>query len=94
MNHQVAHQTRSDRQRQITCISYVHRPDAHQDAMELVMLLMIHESGQLCITEDRHHCGLFAQNTWVNLLENAGFTVQMPEAEEDIPGHLFVAVKR
>lgn len=40
---------------------------------ELTMLFLIRRDGKLDLACDRHHCGLFSQETWRALLEAQGF---------------------
>lgn len=44
-----------------------------QSSYELTMLFLIREEGNLRIEEDRHHCGLFSQKTWRDVLNQAQF---------------------
>lgn len=99
INHQIAHDQHSDNRIELTCVSYVHAAlNGTGDTCELILLLLIREFGDhLRIEEDRHTCGLFDRNTWLELLQDCGF-----EADERIvnrgcvdepPFILFVARK-
>lgn len=85
----------ADDQLQLSYVACVHRPDVHTQRFELAMLLVIRRRGQLRIVEDRHVCGLFARDTWLELIEAGGFDVEPDAAATDAaPWHAFVAVKR
>ena len=89
--HESAHDFHSDGDVDLTNISYVH---AHPSGVgiELVMLLLVRQDGELRVEEDRHHCGLFPLETWQHLLDEAGFDVEEPDQTD--AGTWFVAVKR
>ena len=89
--HELAHDFHSDGDVDLTNISYVH---AHPsgNGIELVMLLLVRQDGELRVEEDRHHCGLFPLATWQRLLDEVGFDVEEPDQTD--AGTWFVAVKR
>ena len=89
--HELAHDFHSDGEVDLTNISYVH---AHPsgNGIELVMLLLVRQAGELRVEEDRHHCGLFPLATWSRLLDEVGFDVEQPDQTD--AGTWFVAVKR
>ena len=91
VEHELAHDFHSDGQVEVTNISYVHRHPSGV-GVELVMLLLIRETGRLRIEEDRHHCGLLPLATWLSLLDEAGFDVETHDQTD--AGTWFVAVRR
>jgi len=89
--HEIAHDRHSDGDVDLTNISYVH---AHPsgNGIELVMLLLIRQAGELRVEEDRHHCSLFPLATWQRLLDEVGFDAEEPDQTD--AGTWFIAIKR
>jgi SAM-dependent methyltransferase len=61
------------------------------DAFELCMTIVIRKQGEdgistLQIEHDRHTCGLFSTQTWVQLMQEAGFTVEQRDLLADLDG--------
>jgi len=80
--------------RTLTYLCYVHDPDPHDSTFELVLVYLIRDAqGELRIEHDRHTCGLFDAQTWLRLMDAAGFDVTEDQAEAS-PWTLFVGVKR
>lgn len=75
----------------LTHLSHVRRHPTGT-GIELTLLLLAREDDNLRIETDRHHCGLHPMDTWLALLDAAGFDVQA-DIEADL-GPQFVAVKR
>jgi SAM-dependent methyltransferase len=48
-------------------------PDPEDTTFEAVMVYMIRENGKFAVEADHHLCGLFNENTWNVLFEEAGF---------------------
>lgn len=99
INHQIAHDQHSDNGIELACVSYVHASLSEMDdTCELVLLLLIREfDDRLRIEEDRHTCGLFDRNTWLELLQDSGFEADERATNRDRadepPFVLFVARK-
>ena len=73
----VAHKiTRSD-DLELTYIEYSHDPDPADTTIESVFLYFFKEAGGLRIEQDRHITGLFSLDTWLNLMEEEGFEVEV-----------------
>ena len=89
--HELAHDFHSDGQTEVTNISYVHRHPSG-GGIELVILLLIRQGGELRVEEDRHHCGLFTLATWHRLLDEVGFDVE--NVDQTDAGTWFVAIRR
>lgn len=91
----VEHETATDRHvvgnTELVHFAYVHCHPSGQ-GIELVMVLLVREDGKLNILEDRHHCGLHPMDTWLRLLDEAGFDVEA-DIEAEL-GPQFIAVKR
>ena len=73
---------------QITHICHVQRHPTGV-GVELAMLLLVREAGQLNIINDRHHCGLFTLETWRQAIHDAGLT--LISVTDDESGVWFVA---
>lgn len=67
-------------------VSRIHTPDPSVEAFEMTIELSVHDrtTGRSHHLEDHHHCGLFSDACWVQLLQEAGFTPLPlpPDAEE------------
>lgn len=75
---QVEHRIRSNAAMELTYIEYAHDPDPSDDAMEMLLFFLIRKKGHaLRIEQDRHIMGLFPKTTWIALLEEAGFSVEI-----------------
>jgi SAM-dependent methyltransferase len=72
----VHHNTRAKDGIELTLIEYAYDPDPGDTVMETVFFFMIREHGRLRIEEDLHLTGLFPMQTWVDLMTEAGFTVE------------------
>ncbi len=76
---------------QITIIENSYDPDPSDSTFELTFVYLIRQNGQLSIETDRHVSGLFGLETWIRLLEDAGFEAHVTEYEA--AGPMFVGVK-
>jgi hypothetical protein len=68
--------TRSDGRTELTFIEFDYDPDPADTTVESIMLYLIRERGELRIEQDRHVTGLFPLQTWLDLMEEAGFMVE------------------
>lgn len=66
----------SDSRTGLTYIEYDYDPDPDDTTVESIMLYLIRENGTLRIEQDRHVTGLFPLQTWLDLMEEAGFSVE------------------
>jgi len=69
--------TNSDGEIELTLVEYNHDPDPQDTTVESIFLYLIREGGELRIETDRHITGLFPQQTWITLMERAGFKVEV-----------------
>jgi len=74
--------THSDGTTQVTFIEFDHDPDPEDSTVESVMFYLIRRAGRLQIEHDRHITGLFAMRTWLELMEEAGFSVERLRCHE------------
>ncbi len=84
-------------QHPFTVIEYCHDPDASDTTIESIFFFMLPEDGGIRVEQDRHVTGLFSQECWLELLEEAGFQaelINLPGYEGGYGGHLFVATLR
>ena len=80
-----------------TVIEYCHDPDPMDTTIESLFFFLLTEGGELRVEQDRHLTGLFHSETWLRLLDEAGFEaelVSLPGYEGGYGGHLFVATLR
>ena len=70
---QVTHSTFRNEETDLTFIEYVHDPDPDDTTIETVMFFLIRLGGQLRVEQDRHTTGLFPRETWLRLMDQAGF---------------------
>jgi hypothetical protein len=73
--------TRSDGKTELTFIEYDYDPDPEDTTVESIMFYLIREGGELRIEQDRHVTGLFPLQTWLDLMEKAGFSVEQLRCE-------------
>lgn len=70
-------------------VSYVCRTEPSDCTFEMRMVLLIRERcegephGRLRIEYDTHTCGLFSQQTWIELMREAGFEVETRSLLQD-----------
>ncbi len=58
-------------------------PDPTDTTFEYTAVYLIRRDGALQIETDRHLCGLFPLQTWLDLLREVGFQVTLAETPED-----------
>lgn len=94
--HEVHHRTRSDGSITLTYIDYQYDSDPNDTTVETLMFYLIRENGELRVELDRHVIGLFPIQTWLELMEEAGFTAEKRTrpAQDDDYQHLLVGVLR
>lgn len=66
-----------------TSLEYTWDPDPSDTTIESLMWYLIHDGGRLRVEQDKHVMGLFPRATWMRLLDEAGFAVEM----DDYPVH-------
>jgi hypothetical protein len=79
---QVDVSSRSDGKTDLTYIEFDHDPDPEDTTVESIMLYLIREDGELRVEHDRHVTGLFPRQTWLDLMEEAGFIVEQMRCEQ------------
>ncbi len=85
--------TRSDGETVLTFIEYDYDPDPGDTTVESLMFYLIRKGRRLRVERDRHVSGLFPLQTWVRLMEEAGFRVgRLPLNQEDDSGQPFLFV--
>lgn len=103
-DHQHASDCNADEDLELRYVSYVCRAEPGDTTFEMRMALLIRElqrdqpHGRLRIEYDTHTCGLFPQRTWIELMRDAGFEVQVRDlladddaSEASVP--MFVGVR-
>lgn len=75
----------------ITTIENSFDPDPTDSTFEFILIYIIRRNGSLSIEHDLHIMGLFDTNTWIEVLEECGFTIRI--IEYDKVGPMFVCVK-
>jgi len=91
----VSHDTNTDGAITFTLIEYTRDPDPADTTAESLMWYLIEEEGTLRVEEDRHVMGLFSEETWLRLIEEAGFYVEKVPYdfhEDHRESYLFVGV--
>ena len=72
----VSHGTNTDGHTELTLVEYQYDPDPSDTTTESRMFYLIREGEELRIEQDRHVFGLFPLQTWLDLMQKAGFTVE------------------
>jgi SAM-dependent methyltransferase len=59
----------------VTYLSQVHVPDPAHARYELILVYLVRNAhdGRVDVIEDRHMCGLFGRDEWLQLMDAAGF---------------------
>jgi SAM-dependent methyltransferase len=82
---------------ELTFIEYLHDPDPTDTTVESLFFLIFHSFGNTRVEQDRHLTGLFPLDTWLKLLGDAGFQVELlsfPAYDGGYGGRLLVGVLR
>ena len=93
----VSASTHTDSQVILTLIEYAYDPDPTDTTIETRMWYLIRESGELRVEEETHVLGLFPSRTWIDLMEGAGFDVEMisyEASDEPRQGSMFAGLLR
>ena len=80
-----------------TVIEYCHDPDESDTTIESLFFFLLPGEKGLRVEQDRHVTGLFSAETWLRLLNCAGFDaelISLPGYEGGYGGHLFVGTLR
>ena len=72
----VEHTTNSNGETELTLIEYQYDPDPNDTMMETIMFYLIRTKQGLRVEQDRHLMGLFPLMTWINMIQEVGFTVE------------------
>lgn len=82
----------NDEKVEITLVENYYDPDPTDTTFEMSFVYLIRRAGALQVEIDRHEGGLFPMETWIRLMEKAGFEVhQAPFKGQAFP--LLVGVK-
>lgn len=93
----VIHSTHRDNGRELTLIEYGYDPDPNDTTVDTVFFFVLNEDGNLRIEQDHHTVGLFPLETWLRLMNEAGFDVEKwgyPVGEQPDYSFLLVGVLR
>lgn len=60
----------------LTFIEYVFDPDPKDTTFENIMVYFIRQKGSMRVELDRHIAGIFPLQCWLDLMDEAGFTVE------------------
>ncbi len=75
----------------LTSIENYYDPNPDDTTYEMTFVYLIREKGQLSIETDHHVMGVFPLATWIEVLEEVGFAVELVEYEG--AGEVFVGRK-
>jgi len=76
-----------------TLIEYTYDPDPTDTTIKDLMWYVIHEGGRTRVEQDVHITGLFPKQTWIDLMAEAGFDVELDPYDvhdDHREAHLFV----
>jgi hypothetical protein len=73
----IEHATHSDGSAEVSYLEYTYDPDTSDSEVETVMFYLIRTPDGLRIEHDRHVTGLFPRDTWIRLLDEAGFSSEI-----------------
>jgi ubiquinone/menaquinone biosynthesis C-methylase UbiE len=72
----IEHATHSAGDLQVTYLEYTHDLDPGDHVVESIMIYFIQSKGSLRIELDRHTTGVFPKETWIRLMNDAGFSTE------------------
>jgi SAM-dependent methyltransferase len=72
----VSHGTNSDGETEVTSFEYQYDPDPSDTTTETVMVYLIRRGREVRVEEDHHRMGLFPRQRWLDLMAEAGFSVE------------------
>ena len=78
-------------------VEYSYDPDPSDTTMEMLFLYIFNPGEIPRVEEEIHVMGLFTQDTWIELMEEAGFQTEMldyPVAEDGSEMYLLVGTAR
>jgi len=99
-DHAVEHDHNVEGELCVTYATYQHDPDPTDTTVESVMVYFLRDHGRLRVEVDRHTLGLFTTDTWMTLLDQAGFDASLRQLTNGQSPHdrqyagLFVGVLR
>jgi len=89
--------TNSKGSMEVTFTENYYDPDPKDTSYEATFVYLIREKGKLRVETDRHLCGVFELQTWIDLLQEIGFKVNQMEFNVSDPEAknypLFVCIK-
>jgi SAM-dependent methyltransferase len=78
----------------LTIFEYEYDPDPSDTTMVYRVWYLLRRGGELTVTDDHHTLGLFPRATWLTLLDEAGFDVELIDYPGDREAHLYSGVLR
>jgi SAM-dependent methyltransferase len=81
VQHRTTAKTRAKGDIELTYIANNYDPDLSDANFECTFIYLIRRKGKLEIKSDRHLCGIFRLDTWVELMEDVGFEVHQSKFE-------------
>jgi hypothetical protein len=81
--HQTEHDEQSspDGSLHLAYLSYVHDPDPSDHLFEMVLVYVINDHNHVEVIEDRHTCGLFSRELWLEEMHGAGIAAEIRDEE-------------
>lgn len=70
--------------RSLRYLSWSLAPAPGSSTYEIHWAYMLNDNGQVSLEYDLHVCGIFPRQTWVDLFEQAGYIVEMPDLDPEI----------
>jgi SAM-dependent methyltransferase len=71
--------------RSLRCLEWSFDPDPGDTSYCTIYSMLMRENGEVRAVHDRHHEGLFSRATWLQLLTEVGFRVEVVEREVEPP---------
>lgn len=62
---------------EVTYLENHYDPSIRDNSFEITFVYLVRKKGRMVIYEDHHLCGIFNLNTWVGLLKEVGFKVNL-----------------
>lgn len=93
----VLHWSREQGEVAVTVEEYLHDPDPADTEIESIFSYTIKENGSVRLERDTHTMGLFPKDLWTQLMEEAGFSVEILNLSVNEGGYgglLFLGVLR
>lgn len=82
--------------RSLRYLEWVWDPEPNDDTYVGDYAYLLREGDRVSVEHDRHVCGVYARDTWLDLLARAGFQAEVRKvhhSDEDVAREAFVAVR-